>query len=98
MDTEISIGRKKVGKTEKAVTAAEKEQGKKRIAYAELVWLYVAGSLLGTVFEGLHSLLRRGAWESHVVSLTLPLCALYGLGAVGCYLCHLFLPRRNYIL
>lgn len=98
MNTEISIGAKKVGKTEKAVVVTEKEVGKKRVAYVELVWLYTAGSILGVLFEGLHTLIRYGQWESHVVSLTLPLCALYGLGAVGCYLGYRLLPRKRYVL
>ena len=78
---------------QKAQDAGER---RKYLTYANMLWLFTAGSLLGVAGEGLHSLLKRGYWETHVVSLGLPLCILYGLGAVGCYAGYCLLPRRNY--
>lgn len=71
---------------------------KRYLTYAHMLWLFVAGSLLGVIAEGVHCLLRKGAWQTHVVSLGLPLCVLYGLGAVGCYAGHCLLPRHSYAL
>ncbi|MDE6398086.1 MAG: putative ABC transporter permease [Clostridiales bacterium] len=79
-------------------SAACETDRRKSLTYSNMLWLFVTGSLLGVVGEGLHSLVKRGYWETHVVSLGLPLCVLYGLGAVGCYIGYCLLPRRNYIV
>ena len=52
------------------------------ITYRKLFWLFLIGSVTGVVLEGLFCLVSKGAWETHVVSVYLPLNPLYGIGAV----------------
>lgn len=93
------IATKDIGTGKGALYEKIENAGRKRhIAYAELIWLYFVGSLLGVVIEGIYTYQRIGVWQDHVVSLTLPLCALYGLGAAGCYLGYRLLPHRQYLL
>ena len=61
------------------------------ITYQRMYWLFLAGSLLGLVFEGFWCLMKHGHWESHVNFIWEPLCGIYGVGAVGCYLGAVFL-------
>ena len=44
------------------------------IQYADLFWLFILGSLLGVILEGLFCLVKYGHWETH------------GLDACGSYL------------
>ena len=67
----------------------------RKIHYADLLWLYVVGSLAGMVFEGTYCLIAKGAWETHVVSMFFPLCILYGLGFVGFYVGGKLLEGKN---
>ena len=60
--------------------STESIQGK--ITYDKLFWLFMAGSLMGVLIEGLFCLIRKGQWESHVVTVFGPFNALYGAGAV----------------
>lgn len=69
-------------------------QKPRRITYAKLFWLFIAGSLLGLVLEGFWCLFRYGQWETHVNTMWLPLCCIYGLGAAGVYAGCVALRRR----
>lgn len=55
------------------------------ITFSKLFWLFLIGSILGVVIEGVFCLIKKGYWESHVVSVYLPFNALYGMGAVLFY-------------
>lgn len=59
----------------------------KRMNYASLFWVFMAGSVLGFIVEGLWCVLRKGAWENHVATVWGPLCLVYGVGGGG-HLCH----------
>lgn len=59
------------------------------LSFAVLLWLFIAGSLLGFVAEGVFHLLRKGAWAFRVGTLWGPFCVLYGFGAVVMYLAAL---------
>lgn len=58
----------------------------KRMNYTDLFWVFMAGSVLGFVVEGLWCVLRKGVWERHVATVWGPLCLVYGVGAVAIYL------------
>lgn len=62
----------------------------KRMNYADLFWVFMAGSVLGFVVEGLWCVLRKGVWESHVATVWGPLCLVYGVGAVAIYLMAMY--------
>ena len=63
----------------------KKEYRKIKVTYLKMVYLFVAGSLGGFLLEGVFSYLKRGAWESHVVSVWGPFCIIYGIGLCLCY-------------
>lgn len=58
----------------------------KPITYENMFWLFMIGSVLGVILEGIWCLIRAGHWETHVVSMWGPFCIIYGFGAVGLYL------------
>ncbi len=57
----------------------------KTITYTKLFCLFLAGSVLGVLIEGIFCLISKGHWETHVVSVIAPYNILYGLGAVLFY-------------
>lgn len=57
----------------------------KKIFYSDLFWLFLFGSILGVIIEGLFCLFSKGHWESHVVALWGWFNILYGAGAAGLY-------------
>lgn len=65
------------------------------ITYCKLFWLFLIGSVIGVMLEGLFCLISKGAWETHVVSVYLPLNPLYGTGAVLFYVGAVRLQKKN---
>lgn len=50
------------------------------------LWLFLLGGGLGVIIESVWWRLRYGFWQAHYTLLWLPLCTVYGFGAIGCYL------------
>ncbi|HKM33123.1 MAG TPA: putative ABC transporter permease [Lachnospiraceae bacterium] len=77
-----------------------KESGNRsiRISYYNAFWLFMAGSLLGVVFEGVNRLALKGQWETHVLTIWGPFCTIYGLGMVGYYVGYKFLKDKNVLI
>lgn len=75
-----------------------KESNEKRITYQKLFWLFIAGSLLGVVIEGLFCLYSYGKWETHVVSVWGPFCIIYGFGAAILYAFAVLLEKKNVVV
>ncbi|MDD6021502.1 MAG: putative ABC transporter permease [Acutalibacteraceae bacterium] len=69
----------------------------RRITYPKLFWLFLFGSLIGVLIEGLWCLVRYKHWETHVVTVFEPLCVLYGFGMVGCYIFTVLLEGKGNI-
>ena len=69
----------------------------KPIAYENMFWLFMIGSVLGVILEGIWCLIRTGHWETHVVSMWGPFCIIYGFGAVGLYLGSVRLKNKSLI-
>lgn len=63
--------------------------------FSVLFWLFIAGSLAGTVLEGVWHLLHTGVWGFRVGTLWGPFCVLYGFGAVLMYLAALGVQDRG---
>lgn len=70
----------------------------KRIGYFGLLWLFLSGSVLGFVIEGLWSWYRFGAWMNHSATVWGPLCIIYGLGLVVLFLLSRRFERLNFVL
>lgn len=58
----------------------------KRVMASDLFWLFIIGSVVGFVLEGLWCIVLRGAWENHSATLWGPFCIIYGVGADMVYL------------
>ena len=67
----------------------------KPITYENMFWLFMIGSVLGVILEGIWCLIRAGHWETHVVSMWGPFCIIYGFGAVGLYLGSVRLKNKS---
>lgn len=67
------------------------------ITYSKLFWLFLLGSVAGVIIEGVFCLIKKGHWESHVVSVFGAFNILYGFGAVIYYVGAVKL-REKYIL
>ena len=70
---------------------------KQPIAYADLFWLFIAGSLLGVLMEGAFCVLRSGHWETHTVAVWGPFCIIYGIGAVVLYIRVILMEGKSYL-
>lgn len=66
-----------------------------QLSYPLLFWLFIAGSLMGFVMEGLFHLIRKGTWAFRVGTLWGPFCVIYGAGAVAMYLVALAVQRKK---
>lgn len=56
------------------------------INYDKLFWLFLIGSIAGVIIEGVFTLVTKGHWESHVVSVFGTFNILYGFGGVLFYI------------
>ena len=68
------------------------------ILYPKCVWLFIIGGLLGVLFENIWWKVRYGFWQSHYALLWMPLCTIYGFGAVFGYLGAILLAGQNIVL
>lgn len=66
-----------------------------RITYPDLFWLFIAGSLLGVLLEGVFCIFRYGHWETHTVTILGPFCIIYGIGAAALYVGSIALEKKN---
>ncbi len=58
---------------------------KKKLYYSDCFWLFLFGSIMGVIIEGVFTYFMTGHWESHVVSVWGWFNILYGAGAAGFY-------------
>lgn len=65
------------------------------LAFPTLFWLFVAGSLIGFVMEGVWHWLHHGTWGFRVATLWGPFCVIYGVGAVAMYLLALAVEQKR---
>ena len=69
-----------------------------KICYANLFWLFLVGSVLGFLVEGLWCIVLSGHWESHTATVWGPFCIIYGIGAVAVYLLSILLKNQNFLV
>lgn len=72
--------------------ASRQEKG---LSWATLFWLFIAGSLMGFVMEGVWHWLHHGAWGFRVATLWGPFCVIYGVGAAVMYLIALAVEKTH---
>lgn len=73
-------------------------EDRKPSSYPTLFWLFMTGSLLGFLMEGIWHLLRTGKWARRVATLWGPFCIIYGAGAVVMYLLALRIGNKGLLL
>ena len=59
---------------------ARDSRQEKPLSFPTLLWLFIAGSLLGFVMEGVWHFLHTGEWGFRVATLWGPFCIIYGAG------------------
>ena len=74
---------------------ARDSRQEKPMSFPILLWLFIAGSLLGFAMEGVWHLLRTGEWGFRVATLWGPFCIIYGAGAVVMYLIALAMEAKR---
>lgn len=67
-----------------------------KISYQKLFWLFMLGSVVGFMIEGVWCILRKGAWENHSATVWGPFCIVYGLGVIAVYMMAFVLKKKNY--
>ncbi|MBQ6753052.1 MAG: putative ABC transporter permease [Clostridia bacterium] len=50
--------------------------------FDKLIWIFFFCSLIGLLLEGGYTYYHTGHWENHVVTMLLPICPIYGIGAL----------------
>lgn len=68
------------------------------IKYQSLFWLFMTGSILGFVLEGLWRVINTGHWEHHAATIWGPFCIIYGIGAVAAFLISQLLSDTHILL
>lgn len=68
------------------------------IVYSDLLWLFIMGSLLGVLIEGIFCVFCHGHWETHTVAVWGPFCIIYGVGAVVLYIGAILMKDKSYVL
>ncbi len=70
-------------------------ENKGKISFNRLFWLFMAGSLLGVVIEGVFCYFKFGHWETHTVTVWGPFCSIYGLGMAGFYVGSVLMKNKS---
>lgn len=63
-----------------------------------IFWLFMIGSVVGFILEGIWCILRLGYWENHSAVIWGPFCIIYGLGIVGVYLLNFYLSSKHILI
>lgn len=67
-----------------------------QITYQKLFWLFMIGSVVGIVAEGLWCILKKGTWEYHPATVWGPFCIIYGVGAIAVYIVSIILKGKKF--
>ena len=76
-------------------TVALENRERHHIKYSTVFWLFVIGSVLGVLMEGIWTLIGDGHWESHVITIWGPFCIIYGFGFAGCYVGTILMQDKS---
>ena len=66
--------------------------------FTSLFLLFMVGSVLGFILEGIWYRIKLGVWESHSAVVWGPFCIIYGIGAAAVYLLYGCLWKKNMFL
>ena len=66
--------------------------------FTSLFLLFMVGSVLGFILEGIWHRIKLGIWESHSAVVWGPFCIIYGIGAAAVYLLSCCLWKKSMFL
>ncbi len=75
-----------------------KRNGKPKIEYSTLFWLFFFGSVTGFVLEGIWRIILLGHWENHAATVWGPFCLVYGVGAVVIYVVTYAIAEKSFFV
>ena len=68
------------------------------VSYNSMFCIFMIGSILGFILEGIWHIIRKGSWESHSATVWGPFCIIYGIAAAVLYVGAIFLKDKNILL
>lgn len=71
---------------------------KRYLNFRNMFFLFMIGSVIGTISEGIWSVLFCGGWQTHVICMWGPFCIIYGIGMVGFYMMNVLLAKKSIII
>ena len=71
------------------------KDGRKKRTYPILLWLFLGGSVLGFILEGIWHMISWGGWASHSATVWGPFCIIYGIAAALLYVLANFICNKN---
>jgi uncharacterized membrane protein len=83
------------------LSSAENEKGngaQREVKATDLLWLFVGGSVVGFILEGLWHILRTGTWESHTATVWGPFCLIYGIANVLAYVLSSRIGQKSLLI
>ncbi len=67
-----------------------------KLTFNRLFWIFLLGSILGVLIEGVFAFFGKGHWESHVVCMWGWINPLYGAAAVGFYVGSAKMHKKSF--
>lgn len=78
-----------------SVENEERDIVQTEVKATDLLWLFVGGSVIGFILEGLWHILRTGTWESHTATVWGPFCLIYGIANALAYALSSLIGRKS---
>lgn len=78
-----------------SVENEERDIVRTKVKATDLLWLFVVGSVIGFILEGLWHILRTGTWESHTATVWGPFCLIYGIANALAYALSSLIGRKS---
>lgn len=74
------------------------EQGARSVSYSDIFWLFLIGSVIGFVLEGLWHIVRTGTWENHTATVWGPFCIIYGVAGAILYALYKYVSHKHLLV
>jgi uncharacterized membrane protein len=67
-----------------------------KLTFNRLFWIFLLGSFLGVLIEGVFAFFGKGHWETHVVCMWGWINPLYGTASVGFYIGSVMMHKKSF--
>lgn len=68
------------------------------VSYSDVFWLFLTGSVIGFVLEGLWHIVKTGTWENHTATVWGPFCIIYGVAGAILYTLYRALSNKHLLV